>query len=517
MKRYYENMQPLIPVVILSMNKTKDILDCILSVKKLSYQNTAIIVIDNGSTDGTPDTIKAKYPDVHLIRNPVNKGICEGRNQGLQYAQEHFSSKYILFLDNDTVLDREYLTALYNNLEMDESAGMAFGKAYQQYPSRTLMSVGISVNFWAGTIKDRGSGEDDRGQYDKKEYIDAAPGFGNLMRTRVLHTVHGWNLAYNPYGWDDTELCLRMRKFGARIVYIPEAIIYHSGTRVARAPISAYERSKARNYFLLINDYATFAQKVAIFAQLPFRAVGLITRHIINGQWYVLWAHMNGFFGRTLKQTVIPADSKQKIKLCIISSQLLNIKKIGGFGSMTKQLALLIPKDRYEVIVLTPRGKGANIGNGVTVKQISKCAMFLPSTYKNINAYIYHSQHQNIMTAMAMVFEPKKKHVITIRDPRSISDFAIEFRYAAWNRRLKGLSYFFEEGPVAGFAVRRADVVGYAAYFLNDKIKKLYRMKKDPLFLPNIENIPETIPRKSETPVVGFIGRWDRRKGPAGQ
>ncbi len=290
------NKAPLIPVVILSMNKMEDILVCIESVKNLDYKNTKIVIIDNGSTDGTPDAIEKKYPDVFLIRNKANQGIIGGRNQGWQYVKQNFSSEYILFLDNDTILDPRYLTNLYNNIKGDNSTGLAIGKAYCKYPSKKIMSTGTSINFWMGTIKDRGEGEEDMGQYNKKEYIDAAPGFGNLISMRALDKSEGWSMSYNPYGWDDADLCLKMREHGYRILYIPEATIYHSGTRAGRSPIPEYERSKTKNYFRIINDHASLAQKVTVFTLIPFRWLIVMSKHILRGHFYVLKSHVAGVF-----------------------------------------------------------------------------------------------------------------------------------------------------------------------------------------------------------------------------
>lgn len=286
-----QSPQPCVSVVILSMNKTQDILACIESVKKQTYRNMNIVVVDNGSTDGTPHAIAESHPDVHVIRNDKNLGICTGRNQGWSYAKKHFFPEYILQLDNDTVLAPGYVEHLYEAMRGDPSVGLVCGKAYARYPSTTLASAGIRVNLWTGIIKDRGHGDQDRGQFNVPEYVDAAPGFGNLIRIGALEAAEGWNEAYDPYGWDDTEFCLRLRKLAFRIAYVPKAIIYHSGTQFGRAPMPVYERSKVRNYFRVVSDYASLPQKFTTYALLPFRWVLLAGRHVRNGNGYVLKAH----------------------------------------------------------------------------------------------------------------------------------------------------------------------------------------------------------------------------------
>jgi glycosyltransferase involved in cell wall biosynthesis len=152
---------------------------------------------------------------------------------------------------------------------------------------------------------------------------------------------------------------------------------------------------------------------------------------------------------------------------------------------------------------------------GFLIKRLSFKEMFSKKTYTSLDIAIYHSQNQNLITLLAELFEPKKKHVITCRDPRNFYDWCVEFRYATLRRKLKTpISYLFEEGLIGTLAVRKADVVGVPAYFLKQKVKKMHFLKKEPLFLPNIEEIPVKIPSKSKTLTVCYIGRLEKRKRP---
>lgn len=209
---------------------------------------------------------------------------------------------------------------------------------------------------------------------------------------------------------------------------------------------------------------------------------------------------------------------KKQIKICIISSQILGPEKVGGFGSMTRQLARCLVRDGYSVDVVIPGRRGIVSGqhtDGFFIVVLSKIAMFKLSTFRAINADIYHSQDTTAMSLIAEIAEPTKKHIITCRDPRTIADWVIELRYSTWSRRLKILlNYFFESGPFVYFAVRKADTIGVPALFLRDKVKRMYHLKKTPEFLPNIEDVPQTLPKKAEQPTVCFVGRLDKRKRP---
>jgi len=208
----------------------------------------------------------------------------------------------------------------------------------------------------------------------------------------------------------------------------------------------------------------------------------------------------------------------KKFKICIISSQYLGFGKIGGFGMMTRELAENLLEKGFEVTVVVPKKdnqKEMEIMKGVKIYGVGlRNILKLINTFKEINADIYHSQEANLFTYLAQKALPDKKHIITCRDPRDSCDWLIEMRYATWKRRLKTpLVYFFEDGPLKTRSIREADVVGCPAYFLKEKIKKMYG-RNDAILLPNIEKFPEQVPMKASKPTVCFVGRLDRRKKP---
>jgi len=130
------------------------------------------------------------------------------------------------------------------------------------------------------------------------------------------------------------------------------------------------------------------------------------------------------------------------IKICIISSQILEYEKIGGFGSMTKQLASSLAGKEFDVMVtVLRRGKQKRVKHtdGYTIIRLSRMEAINPFVYRRINADIYHSQNPNLMSAAAMIGTPHKNHVITCRDPRDLKDWYLEIRDATWRRKLKNL------------------------------------------------------------------------------
>ncbi|MBN1354529.1 MAG: glycosyltransferase family 4 protein [Candidatus Omnitrophica bacterium] len=208
---------------------------------------------------------------------------------------------------------------------------------------------------------------------------------------------------------------------------------------------------------------------------------------------------------------------RHAMKICVISSQMEGFGKIGGFGFMTKKLAVSLAGRGFEVSVVMPRKEGQDKFceiNGIKIYGLSKRELFGTRVFRKIDADIYHSQNPNILSFFAAIAVPQKKHVITCRDPRTNRDWITEIFHATWKRRIQTVFfYLFEGGFPVSYAVKNADVVGVPARFLESKVRNLYGIEKVE-FLPNIVDIPEAIPKKSEMPTVCFVGRLDRRKNP---
>jgi len=155
----------LVAIVILSHNKKKDILECLDSIFKLDYIEFEVIVIDNASSDGSVDEIKTKYPNVHLNESKINLGVARGRNLGVRYANKKFNYKFLLFLDDDIVIDKNALSEMVNSFNINGNIGIVTPKCYlTNFPGVIGYAGGMSVNLWTGKITNIGDGEKDERQ-----------------------------------------------------------------------------------------------------------------------------------------------------------------------------------------------------------------------------------------------------------------------------------------------------------------------------------------------------------------
>ncbi len=285
----------LLVVLVLSHDKRDATLRCLASVAGLRYRPREVIVVDNGSSDGSADAIARAHPEVHLVRSPTNLGAAGGRNLGIQHAAR-FPWAYLLLLDDDAVVDERLANELVLALRADPAAGLATPKAYRVGQPGVIASAGgMRVRLGLGSITDLGAGQRDQGQFDRSALVDSCVGFAVLARRETLARIGGFDESYNPYGWEEVDFSLRARRAGFTIRYAPSAIAHHAGGTPGRGrSVTAYERGKSANYLRLMRGHATRLQWVGFVLLLPARAAMILLGELGRGNWRAAAARVRG-------------------------------------------------------------------------------------------------------------------------------------------------------------------------------------------------------------------------------
>ncbi len=283
-------------ILILNYNKVNDLIECLESVFRLDYSEFNIVVVDNGSTDGSADEVQKRFQNIHVIRLPENLGIVKARIMGAEFVRSNFMFDFVLFLDNDTMLRPSFLSELIRGFSLEKDTGITCGKTYTNFDSKIIMSAGVTVNLFTGLIEDRGYGKLDSGQYDSVSEVDACGGFGFLISRDAFLFAGEFDKRFNFYGWEDVDFCFRVKKNGYKILFIPSAVMCHKGTKLGRGPKPEYERSKVKNYFLFLRIHANLIQRFTCFFIIPFRALFLSLKLIREGHTRIIFQQIKGLF-----------------------------------------------------------------------------------------------------------------------------------------------------------------------------------------------------------------------------
>lgn len=214
---------PKVHVVLVNWNGLENTLECISSLKKTNYINLKIVVIDNGSKNKEATLIKNRFPDVHLIKNTHNEGYCRANNQGIKYAIKQ-RSKYILLLNNDTVVKSDFLKTLVNFAQKENFKGILTPKILY-YKKNIIWAMGGSVPIITSIPKMIGQGRI-KNSNNKIIDVDYAPGCALFINTSVIKKTGSLDETYFAY-YEDTDLSYRVKKLGYKIHAIPSSIIWH--------------------------------------------------------------------------------------------------------------------------------------------------------------------------------------------------------------------------------------------------------------------------------------------------
>jgi len=217
--------QPRVSIIILNWNSYQVTLDCLLSLQKIDYANFEIVLVDNGSIDGSPAKLLANAPEIRLIRNATNLGFAGGCNVGIRDAL-HRGTDYVLLLNNDTIVAPDFLSQLVRVAESDEKIGAVSPKIlFFDHPDR-LNYAGGEQRQWRLFPKVFGLRQLDDGSYDKIREVSFLTGCAFLIKAEVVRKIGVMEQIYFHF-YEDIEWSLRVLKAGYKTFYVPAAKIRH--------------------------------------------------------------------------------------------------------------------------------------------------------------------------------------------------------------------------------------------------------------------------------------------------
>lgn len=213
----------LVSVVIPNWNGKRFLPACLESLFKLNYGQVEVVVVDNGSADGSVELLQSDYPQVKLIRFQKNTGFSVAVNAGIKNSR----GEYVALLNNDTVVEPDWISEMVRVLDEHPEAGSA-GCKMLSYDDRHLLD-GAGDGYRRGGLPGRiGHRERDCGQFDTQRYILGACGGAALYRRSMFEDIGLFDEDYFAY-LEDVDMGLRAQSAGYKCIYVPTAIMYHLG------------------------------------------------------------------------------------------------------------------------------------------------------------------------------------------------------------------------------------------------------------------------------------------------
>jgi GT2 family glycosyltransferase len=264
--------EPVVYIIILSWNGKEDTLSCLRSIMGLRYPNFTVVMVDNASSDGTVESVKENFTTVKIIANSENLRFAGGNNVGIEYALQN-KADYILLLNNDTIVDPDFLDRLIEVAASDKRIGIAGPKIYYYQDRKRIWFAGGKVEYWKGWVSHIGIRELDHGQYDAVRRVDYITGCCMLVRREVIERVGKLDEKFFIYG-EDADLCLRASRAGYELVYAPSSMIWHKVSASSGGNLSWFKNwNKLKSQLRLMARYAKWYNWMTIPFGLAFNVL----------------------------------------------------------------------------------------------------------------------------------------------------------------------------------------------------------------------------------------------------
>jgi GT2 family glycosyltransferase len=244
--------QPLIAVVVLNTNRRDDTLTCLASLAALDYANHVVLVLDNASTDGSVEAVRAQFPEARVLPLADNRGYAGNNNVGIEAAMA-MGAEWILVLNEDTVLAPTCFTELMQVAGADARIGALGPMVYHHDEPGVIQSAGGMLDrHW--TARHAGENEDDTGQFAAPRRVDWVSGCAIMVRREAVQQVGALDDRFFYY-WEETELCVRLKRAGWSIVHVPAARLWHKGVKRDYRPGPSIAYYNTRNRLLLMSKH----------------------------------------------------------------------------------------------------------------------------------------------------------------------------------------------------------------------------------------------------------------------
>ena len=258
-------------IVILNYKNREDTIVCLESLRKITYRNYYMVVVDNDSQDGSYEYLKEHEKDCYVIQSGENRGYAAGNNIGMRYALEQ-GADYVCILNNDVVVEPDFLTVLIQYMESAPGTGMAGPVVYEFNEREKIQSAGFSITVRTGSTTPLMQGKNKSDpkirsniQKNSATFCDGLSGTCLLVRKEVLEKAGLIPECYFLF-FEEMEWCLRVQKAGYKLATLFNTGVYHKGSASIKTTGTLSRYYMARNRVLFVRRNGTLSDYLIFLA-----------------------------------------------------------------------------------------------------------------------------------------------------------------------------------------------------------------------------------------------------------
>ena len=284
-----------IAIVILNYNNAEDTIECVESIKLIDDLPLVILIVDNGSDDDCIARLQSiEAHNIILLKNGANIGYAAGNNVGITYAVHH-GAEYIFILNNDVVVNRNSIQECVNALQRDSSIGIV-GPAILDYKTDRIQSTGANINLIKLTASFINHGKKYVPSHTMIE-CDYVGGACMAFRSSLPGIIGDIPEAYFLF-WEESEWCLKAKKYGLKVVSILDTSVFHKGSATIN------KISGLSNYYMERNRIVFAKRNIPGYLPRIYAIVRLFVRAAVKGfqqryYWKYIGYYCDGLRGVT--------------------------------------------------------------------------------------------------------------------------------------------------------------------------------------------------------------------------
>jgi hypothetical protein len=288
--------QAKIATIVVNWNLKEETLRCLQSLESINLPSNyahRVIVVDNGSGDGSKKCIARQFPEFEIISLPSNIGFGAACNQAISWVMNDTLCEYMFLLNNDAFAHPNVLSELIQVAEANPEAGILGPKIYYQDEPRTIWYAGARKRWGVMSPMDTGRGEIDYGQFNVLREVDYVFGAAMFIRRSVFEKVGLFDEKFFIY-LEDMDLCLRAKEIGFSLLFVPQAYVWHKGSAstTSNAGMREYHLIRSAVYFAMKHTMPALIIP-SLFLWIPV-LLRLMANSIIRGDIKALESYWSG-------------------------------------------------------------------------------------------------------------------------------------------------------------------------------------------------------------------------------